>query len=420
MQLSDFLDNLSGGVHEQTNYFLSWLRMEFKKIDPSYAMLRKQVEKTPNVEDMDLLERMVCAAILKQSGLSVESMLRSRTGMFRDPPPGRFLAVWQAVAQVFRWFWRRRNEIRSSGEIDASKVIPSVLESIIDAASLLLLVVPHPTSPMSLLHVPGTHDLSIPIAPREEIPKRQMHIKLHRALLLIRGVVRWQRLANYSRMCRLSLGSKTVDCNGKAIAIFLEQIGEGAVKAATNLPPSTGNKDISFELGSLVYLLLDNHRRAFTRDLGLRSFRLLLGTTKLPSLASEVLHALGPALRDPSSNDGHYLNKLNGVGERLHRQLQRSFESLYEDLAQKMGEVTGQITTFPAGQTETSVTTWDHSLLLTLIDAWGVTFKEGDWGFLVNLGIFDLLHKLMKSLTATLANTDASVTTSEGNVLPSR
>jgi hypothetical protein len=317
--------------------------------------------------------------------------------------------------QLFRWVWRQRNALRSlePPEIAAEKT-GLLIQKIIDAASVLLITVPHDSAPRSLLFVPG-----MDLLPSSDSPtQKSSHVfyKFQRCLLVIRGVIRWKALVKSSLGVSRSKSITTLSqTDGGPNALrtaaelvsFLQQISElpkarvGSPLIQPLLRPKPG-----FTLEVLVYMVLDNHRRALIRDLGLRSFRLLLSTTRMPSLLCEVLHSLGPALRDNGSTAGYYLTQLEAVGERLHRQVQRSFESLFEDICQKMRDVLqdAEQGNENLAQSHELGTGWDVGLLMTLVEVWGLKFRERDWSFLVNVGIFDVLHKLIKTLNGMITS----------------
>jgi hypothetical protein len=416
-QLEVFLDS-----HPTPGYreLAAVLRKEHAARDHAYAMLRRQAELSPDAAAVEAMENAVCAAVLKHSGLALEACVRCARSReeLKVPPRGRLGQVWKpvaevsvrsaksrlliachdsetvALAQVFTWVWRRRSELRSQGK-GLEACISGMLQAIRDGASVLLLFMPAGASVQSILQVPYVGALPLPpVQGTRPAPAA----KLRRAILTVRTMVRWRRACSVSG----------VGVGGEVIR-FLRSLAEGA---RGELP--AGANAQALRLDTCLAVVVDNHRKALVRDLGLRSFRSLLSSTRVQSVACEVMHALGPSLRDPSSTAGQYLTGLDAVGERLHRQVQRSFESLYEDICQRMTEMlaqgrgvsvggdggASQPSSLEAGQLATS--TWDTHLLLMLIDAWGLKFKERDWGFLVSVGIAQLLQRVMRELQGSL------------------
>jgi hypothetical protein len=217
--------------------------------------------------------------------------------------------MYGSVVQVFRWFCQRRSELKSLDTPEAQAQATELPGLVARAACVLLLVIPQASTARSLLHVPGASDLPSQTQSTEDRQPSSWRPKLRRTLLAVRAMLRWK--THVTRH----------DGTGQEVSKLLRELCGEALPAPAQDREETNRSMGGPRLQRLVCLVLDNHRRALVRDLGLRSFQSLLQATQLSSLAVEVLHALGPALRDPHTVNGHYLSHLHAVGDRLHRQV---------------------------------------------------------------------------------------------------
>jgi hypothetical protein len=100
LQVSAFLDALCVG-RGPAKEFIARLRNEHMARDVSLAPLRRQADSaTGALVQVEAMERVVCAAIIKHTGLSLEAVVRASAVSQKRPLPGRFSVAWMAVAEV--------------------------------------------------------------------------------------------------------------------------------------------------------------------------------------------------------------------------------------------------------------------------------------------------------------------------------
>lgn len=211
------------------------------------------------------------------------------------------------MMQVFRWFSRRRNELRSGTPSDTALVkIAALVNNILDAACFLLLVQnPPSTQSRPLLDVPCGAITA------ESSGSRKVHPAMKRALLVVRAVARWRCFHKQIQALKQESLPPPSEISTEIIT-FIQSVSDQwpQIPKTTMRPASVGTmydprsginlckRKVPFRLGPLIQIIADNHRRAVAREAGLKKFKAFLEHTKLPSLAFDLLSALPPAIRN--------------------------------------------------------------------------------------------------------------------------
>mmetsp|Transcript_83789 Transcript_83789/g.236753 ORF Transcript_83789/g.236753 Transcript_83789/m.236753 type:complete len:3060 (-) Transcript_83789:463-9642(-) len=382
-RIESFLESLSS-ADNLGKKFCVWLRSGYCRFDAGYMMLSRQGLRSADGSKFEILEGGFLAALLLHTGLASQALLFADAQATDAPstrrPPTQFMALWRVVSELSTWIWQERAKQRAEG---AQRTC--VFDRARSASLALLHFKSCDFAYWSLRHMPFRPDVKTKACGNasSNVPSLARQ-RWRRAQCTVRAAIRLRK----SRQTPGAPGMLQI----------LHSVPGAAREALRFVKDMTGSGlRNDGALSIFLLMVLENHRRAAARQHGLAAFHVLITSLKTQSLAVDVLHSLTPALRNPVSTAGHYLTCLEAVGVGPIGAVRDAFTTLYSELLNMIHVLAPGEDALRVGGVGTTNAheTIDSQLLLLLLDAWGLNFRQGDWPFIGSAGVLHTVHMLI-------------------------